>query len=308
MPHSDEFFKGIIDAMTEHVVVINTEGEIEYVNRGWVNFGQENSCMVREDWTGINYLKACDSAAESGEEFGKVAARGIRQVMRGAKEQFYFEYPCHSPAEQRWFMMRVTRLHQSDDQYYVITHQNITERKLAEAKVLELAILDGLTGIHNRRHFDDFFEDEWRRCSRLKIPISLALIDVDYFKKFNDHYGHLKGDDCLKQLAAVIRGNAQRPGDLAARFGGEEFALILGNTDRYQAETMLKNLKEEIERLHIPHDQSSISAYVTVSIGLVSVVPAGRMRSEDLLDRVDKNLYLAKNAGRNQIVAGSLVE
>ena len=197
MDQSYEFLSFVLDAITESIVVINPLGEIKYVNRSWAQFGQSNSadgtptisnakdaCQI---WIGMNYLDVCDSAAAMGDEFGSVAGKGIRGVISKNEDTFYFEYPCHSPNEKRWFTMRVTPLKLEKLNYFVISHQDITERKLAEDKVMSLAKLDGLTNIPNRRAFDEFLADEWQRCARLKKPISLAIIDIDHFKNFFTH-------------------------------------------------------------------------------------------------------------------------
>ena len=115
MIESYDFLKSVLDTITDHIVVIDKEGDILFVNESWKSFGQNNSCLIDDTWTGINYLKECDKAADSGDSFGVKAASGIRSVMKAEEEKFYFEYPCHSPDEQRWFMMRVTAFTISGD-------------------------------------------------------------------------------------------------------------------------------------------------------------------------------------------------
>ena len=182
MKQSYEFLSHVLDSITEHIVVIDRTGNIIFVNRGWITFGQENSCSVKNAWEGVNYLKVCDDSAAKGEELAKNAADGIRKVIEQESNMFFLEYPCHSQDEKRWFMMRVTPFELNGTPYYVIVHQNVTERKLAEEEMLNLSRIDGLTGVHNRRYFDEFINNEWRRCARLNLPISLAIIDIDHFK------------------------------------------------------------------------------------------------------------------------------
>lgn len=171
------------------------------------------------------------------------------------------------------------------------------------------AYSDGLTGINNRRHFDEHLDKEFKRAQRQKSPITVMMIDVDEFKKFNDHYGHLAGDDCLKQLANALRACAKRPADFVARYGGEEFALILPDTDEAGAIALANELLTAIERLQIAQAPNAMRAHVTISIGLCSHLPL----SEDLEDMganalvlaADQALYQAKSNGRNGYSAKS---
>ncbi|MFA9202275.1 MAG: diguanylate cyclase domain-containing protein, partial [Candidatus Nanopelagicaceae bacterium] len=137
----------------------------------------------------------------------------------------------------------------------------------ANQKLQKLAILDGLTGIANRRYFDLVLDKEWQRLAREQQPLSLILCDIDYFKAYNDTYGHQQGDRCLKQVAQILQQSTRRPADLVARYGGEEFAIILPNTDLQGALFIAKNIKQELAQKQLPHSQSSVSQYVTCSMG-----------------------------------------
>jgi diguanylate cyclase (GGDEF)-like protein len=200
-------------------------------------------------------------------------------------------------------MMRVAPFLLNKATYYLISHTSITERKLAEEKVLSLSRIDGLTNIPNRRYFDEFIKGEWLRCKRLKQPISLAILDVDYFKQLNDQYGHQVGDECLISIAEIIAKLSKRPSDLCARHGGEEFAIVLGNTS-LQASLLLVNLIfDAIRELKIPNIKSPIKPTLTVSIGLATMYPHLQDKNEnELIKQVDMLLYEAKGNGRNQIV------
>jgi diguanylate cyclase (GGDEF)-like protein len=298
-----EFLKAILNTVSEHIVVIDKHGVIQCVNYSWKAFGKNNSYSLNSDWYSVNYLDVCDASAATGDNDAKVTAAGIRKVINNESDSFHLEYPCHSPDEQRWFIMRINPFNVDHRTYYVISHQNITERKLAEEAVLKLSRLDGLCNIPNRRYFDEFLKDEWNRCARLKMPISLAMIDIDYFKLLNDTYGHQAGDECLKVLASLLKEFVQRPSDLCARYGGEEFALIFGNTTFAQSLTLIEKLKEQIRLLHIPNQGSSISPIVTVSIGLVAIYPDNSTDENTLIKVTDDLLYRAKNSGRNQIIS-----
>lgn len=182
------------------------------------------------------------------------------------------------------------------------------ELKLARDILQSRAWVDGLTGLANRRRFDEFLAQEWRRAIRNQTALALVMLDVDFFKRYNDHYGHLAGDACLRQVAGVLRAATQRPGDLAARYGGEEFVCLLPETDTAGAWLVAERIKADLAALGLPHAQSSISAYVTVSQGLAVARPAATAAATDLVQAADRWLYAAKTAGRNRIAAGSPAE
>lgn len=170
----------------------------------------------------------------------------------------------------------------------------------------EQANLDGLTGIFNRRSFDQRLDEECRRHRRYGAPMALAMIDVDHFKLFNDHYGHQEGDNCLRQVAAAIKANARRPGEMAARFGGEEFAAILPACDLDAAKEFGEMLCERIRQLAIPHQGSASYGIVTVSIGVASIQPTDGEAAQHLIAAADMALYMSKNAGRNRVTGEAL--
>ena len=171
-----------------------------------------------------------------------------------------------------------------------------------------MSTIDGLTGIANRRRFDGLLQQEWARASRHKTVLSLLLVDIDYFKQFNDHYGHLAGDDCLKQVAQKLAVNLLRPADAVCRYGGEEFACILPNTDYVGAKTFAERLCKSIAGVQIQHSFSKVERVVTVSIGVASVVLPGTSKPSDLINSADTALYEAKRTGRNKVAAKELTE
>jgi two-component system chemotaxis family response regulator WspR len=160
---------------------------------------------------------------------------------------------------------------------------------------------DGLTGLSNRRHFDEYLELEWRRSLREQSQLSLLMIDVDYFKTYNDTFGHLEGDEALRQVAAAIRDASSRPSDLPARYGGEEFALVLPNTSQGGARLVAEKLRMTVAALKIPHIAPTEGSSLTISIGLSTVIPTAGSSCRELILAADKGLYLAKNNGRNQV-------
>jgi len=184
------------------------------------------------------------------------------------------------------------------------TKQLEMSRDLASAnrELEKLSRQDGLTGIANRRYFDSYLVTEVRRGARERQPLSLVLSDVDHFKAFNDCYGHQAGDDCLRRVAAALSSAGRRPADLAARYGGEEFAMVLPGTALEGAVDVAQAVSRVIESLGIPHARSAVNAKVTLSQGIVSLTPEKETSSEDLIQRADQALYLAKQQGRNRYV------
>ena len=173
--------------------------------------------------------------------------------------------------------------------------------KDVEEHLSNLAIHDGLTGIYNRRYFDETLAREWKRTMREKAPLSLIMLDIDYFKKYNDTYGHQAGDECLRQVATTISGALRRPADMAARYGGEEFVVVLPNLKLEDSAKFGETIRAKIESLKMEHKQSDANPFITVSLGIASVVPSSISSYEELVGAADKALYSAKNKGRNRV-------
>ena len=173
------------------------------------------------------------------------------------------------------------------------------ELENSNEELQKLSSLDGLTGIANRRRFDEFISKECLRSARENTVLSLILIDIDYFKLYNDNYGHLAGDGCLRQVAGALDEIIHRPADLVARYGGEEFGVVLPNTDIQGAIKVAKVLGEEIRSLAIPHEFSEVTNYITLSMGIASKMACESASPTELIDLADKALYKAKDSGRD---------
>jgi diguanylate cyclase (GGDEF)-like protein len=179
---------------------------------------------------------------------------------------------------------------------------DVTQQLNAANKELQrLSMTDGLTGLANRRFFDEMSAREWRRCERVQKPMAVIMLDVDFFKKYNDTYGHQAGDECLKGVAAQVARAAPRGTDLAARYGGEEFVLVLGETTTEGAKQVAANICQYVADLAMPHSASDIG-HVSVSCGVASALPVEGMSFEILLKIADEALYKAKQQGRNRVV------
>ena len=187
--------------------------------------------------------------------------------------------------------------------------KDITERKKAEValqkanhELQRLAIIDGLTQVANRRHFDDCLQTEWRRMRREKMPLGLIMCDIDYFKLYNDNYGHQEGDRCLHAVAQIIDECLKRPADMVARYGGEEFGVILPNTHADGAYHVAEIIRKAVMGLQIPHAHSKVDDYVSLSLGVSCMIPSPGESPEALIGVADEALYIAKKQGRNQVV------
>lgn len=198
----------------------------------------------------------------------------------------------------------VLKLKQETDQRKVRDRELVRVMKeLAEANehLKRVSSLDGLTGIANRRRFDEVLDNEWRRCKREGRPLSLVMFDIDYFKSFNDTYGHQKGDECLKRVAETTERALRRPGDLAARYGGEEFAIVLPNTVVEGALLIGEMVRVAVEALGIPHSTSQVATHVTVSVGVAWNFTEEKESADKLIAAADNALYQAKKNGRNRV-------
>ncbi|QGW79024.1 diguanylate cyclase [Pseudomonas alkylphenolica] len=203
-------------------------------------------------------------------------------------------------ARIRYHSRSYLTLLQRDEAYRAL---RVSQQQLLDTNLVLQRLMnsDGLTGLSNRRHFDEYLELEWRRAMREQAQLSLLMIDVDYFKAFNDTFGHLAGDEALRKVAEAIRGSCARPSDLPARYGGEEFALVLPNTSPGGARLVAEKLRQSVVAMNIAHDLPVANSWLTVSIGLATLTPGIGSHCRQLISAADKGLYLAKNNGRNQV-------
>jgi diguanylate cyclase (GGDEF)-like protein len=185
-------------------------------------------------------------------------------------------------------------------QSHLIKHQ-LSELQQANQNLQLLANLDSLTKLSNRRGFDDYIQKEWDRMHRIKAPLSLIMCDVDFFKNYNDRYLHPNGDKCLIKVAMAMRNAVRRSGDLVARYGGEEFAVILPNTDALGAVSVAENLRSAIKSLQITHEASAVCPFVTISVGVSTIIPTHENDFQALIHAADRALYQAKSQGRDRV-------
>ncbi|MBF2077486.1 MAG: diguanylate cyclase [Synechococcales cyanobacterium T60_A2020_003] len=223
------------------------------------------------------------------------------------EQQIWGVLLVHYHQEHAWANDEMAVLLRIVDQLAIaIQHSTLHEQlQNANRMLQQVANTDGLTQLANRRHFDEYFAQEWARSQREDALLSFLLCDIDYFKQYNDHYGHPQGDWCLQQVAQVISSVINRPADLVARYGGEEFAVLLPQTGIEGATRVAQNIQQAIDDLKIPHDASAIGHILTLSIGIASVHASKHLCPQDLIESADHALYEAKSGGRNRYVVGS---
>ena len=261
-------------------------------------------------WTPASWISVTDWAERiHAEDRQKTVDFCVAQSQQGIDHEADYR-ALTSDGDEVWIrdVVHVVRRPDGSVEALVGFMFDITARKQAEDKILqlqrELEVLsyrDSLTGVANRRMFDTLYEVEWAKARAIGEPLSLVVIDIDYFKQFNDHYGHVQGDECLRQVAQAMDGGASRTRDLCARLGGEEFVLLLPATDQEAARNVAERCRKLLARAELPHARSGVGRLVTVSMGVGTIVPGSHDDALVFLDRVDRRLYQAKSAGRDRI-------
>jgi diguanylate cyclase (GGDEF)-like protein len=214
-----------------------------------------------------------------------------------------------APAERLQQAIHVTPLESKNHVRYCLVQVNDVSIAVKKERLLRdqadslrgLAYIDSLTGIPNRRRLDEYLWDEFRRAIRSHSPLSVIMVDVDYFKQYNDMYSHSAGDFCLQRVANSIKATLRRPADLVARYGGEEFSIILPDTPVNAAVALAEEIRKHIESLNIPHERSEVAGYITASMGVASILPDSKISDSELLIQADTALYQAKRNGRNRV-------
>ena len=297
-------FRLLAEESSDMVTRIGMDERIHYVS-------PSSSRVV--GWSPKQLLGTPALAGVNAEDLPRVKAL-VAALKRGDEEDARIVYRSrHRERAEVWIesTMRVTKAYGTGEINGVVAiSRDMTEHKDLEQKLASLATLDGLTGIANRRHFDEHLEREWARARRDGTPLSLLLIDVDHFKKYNDRYGHQAGDACLKSIAQALTAHARRPADLAARYGGEEFVLLLPDTDRAGCELMGSKIRDWLAVSSIDHELNLPSQKVTVSIGgATAAFRDANASSSSLVEAADKALYAAKDEGRDRLVmSGRVIE
>ena len=303
---SQRFIQGIIDASTNILYVDSfKDGSNVYISR-WIKnvLGYEPHEMQKLGSRYLEQLVHADEKSTMVSERRKLAAINDGEVV---ENEYRFR---HRQGNWRWLLCRETVFQRDEDgqpAQVFGTATDITKRKHAEVALQEfnqelarLARMDGLTQVANRRSFDEYLQQEWENVGSGRTALSLILCDIDYFKSFNDTYGHQAGDVCLRQVAQAIERAVKRSTDLVARYGGEEFGIVLPNTNVAGVEKVALEIKREIRQLEIPHSESEISSWITVSLGISTVTTTENAHPDMLIAAADQGLYQAKYEGRDR--------
>ncbi len=287
---SEKRYRTLFEQAADSIVLIDAETETlaEFNHRAHENLGYTSREFANLT---LSDFEASETPDEAAEHIQKVVQSGsdtfeTKHRTKSGKIRDIQVSSCAMPIGRRKFIQSIWR--------------DITEIKRAQETLRSLSYLDGLSGIANRRYFEEILQREWKRAARTSLPLSLLMADIDHFKAYNDTYGHLFGDDCLKQVAKVMNETVRRPADLVARYGGEEFAIVLPDTDLEGANVVAEMLRLEVERLQIQHSASLVCDNITISLGGATAIPNKNMPPTTLISEADNALYLAKKEGRNR--------
>lgn len=294
---SERFARATLDALSTHICVVDETGTILTVNQAWREFAAANGLEPFAVAEGSNYLTVCDTSREGLEPDATAAdtAAGIREVLAGSRDVFLLQYSCHAPDERRWFFVRVTRFPGTGPTRAVIAHVNITERVLAEERLLQLAHFDALTTLPNRVLFQDRLKQALAQSEHHGWLGAVMFIDLDHFKWVNDTLGHSAGDELLKQVSSRLAA-CLRTGDTLGRLGGDEFAVIL--PELMHAEDAARVAEKLLRAISAPLQLVGMESFVTGSIG-ITLFPVDGATPELLIRNADTAMYRAKDLGRN---------
>lgn len=306
---SEELYRSILNASPDDITITDLKGCVLVVSpaaKKMFGYDPESDSFIGSHLLDYIVPEDRDRARSNIINIFKGAPMGPNEYHGVRKDQSIFDIEVNSglirgangqPVKLVFIVRDITGRKQAEQQIQQLIQQLMIEKKAAQLN----ANTDSLTGLANRRYFDEVLSTEFRRLKRSGAPLSLIMLDVDRFKSFNDSYGHLAGDDCLRQIGAALETFVGRVTDLAARYGGEEFVVILTETDQCGAATLAERIRKAIESLAIPHPGSDIAEYVTVSIGVVTAHTARLTSPEQVVALADDALYCAKKGGRNRI-------
>jgi len=290
---SDGLARAVLDALPDATAVLDCAGTIVDVNQAWTMFAVDNGGQPESTGVGVNYLDLCTRSAEAGCQDARRAADGLRAVLAGDVVQRELEYPCPSPAVNRWFLLRITPLG-GDLAGAVTSHVNITRRKMAEQALAHQAAHDSLTGLANRSLFADRLTSALtgRRSQASSTQVGLMYLDADGFKQINDTYGHDAGDEALLTIGHRLRSHV-RPQDTVARLAGDEFAVVAPRISADGLDGLVGRVSTALSQPHLIHGH-----LVSVPVSIGSYLAAPGEASDTALRQADRAMYAAKRRTR----------
>lgn len=289
-----------LDVLPQQIAVLDAAGVILWVNDSWRSFAESNGADGVE-WVGVDYLACADDDDAEVREFAAILA-AIDDVVYARRTEMTAEYPCHSPDRMRWFEVTARRIEHELGRFVVVVHHDITDRCLAERRALDLAYTDALTGLPNRRRVERTLGELEAHARRFQVALSVLAIDVDDFKAHNDRHGHEMGDRVLAEVASALRSICRRTTDVAARVGGDEFAVVLLGVDSDAARRLGEAARASFSTR--VHDALGLDA--SLSIGVVTGTPATGASGHQLFGLADRALMRAKEQGRDRVVAAEV--
>ena len=287
---SEDKFKSLINSMNDIVFTLDMEGQYTGVFGSWVKrYGMGSEFFIGQTPSQV-----------FGTEKGIVHEEAEKLALKG--EDTVYDWYQETEDGTQYYETSLSPIKNSEGKITGIVGvgRDITDKKIIEEKLRNLSYKDGLTQVFNRRYFDEVLEKEWKKAARNSTTLSLLMLDIDHFKVYNDTYGHQQGDDCLKAVALSLNETVKRVGDLVSRYGGEEFTVILPETNEEGAISVAEKIRLNIEALMLPNINSGVKPFVTISAGIATIVPAKLSSYEILINNADKALYKAKESGRNR--------
>ncbi len=293
---SENRIRSVVESIVEAVILIDQNGAIRSVNSAAVEmFGYSERELAGEN---VSKLMPSPYQEEHDGYLRNYLETGVRKIIGVGGRRLHGRRRDGTVFDME---LAVSESISGDERVFTGIVRDVSLQLAYEQELVDLSAKDALTGLANRRTMESGLEEEWRRSFRSGTPLAVVLFDIDHFKEYNDHYGHLAGDECLKRVARAMADRVHRAGDLVARFGGEEFILVLPDADGAGSEVVAEQIRRAVLDLHIPHERHGSNEYVTVSAGVASQVPTKDSAPKDLVHAADMALYQAKEQGRNQV-------
>ncbi len=283
--------QSVIDSLLEHIAIMDRNANIVATNTAWDNFALENGAVnIRRCAVGANYLQICTVAVKNDKNLENVVCN-LRDLLNGRIDNFTYEYPCHSPDKKRWFLLYATPFIVDDELLgVVVSHINITDRKLAELEAIRFAKYDFLTDALNRRFGIEKLEREIDLADRYRHKFTICFIDIDNLKYVNDNLGHNAGDKLIKKTARLIKDNLRKT-DMVIRMGGDEFLIIFPLTGQKEAREVLDRITGGID------DKEATGLYdFDISYGLAEYDPERKLSADKLIESADRKMYKHKTS------------